>query len=38
VMLRGWTNQAWEMVALGIIAAVLLVATWALLRRSMTRA
>jgi ABC-2 type transport system permease protein len=38
VMLRGWTNQPWEMVALGIIAAVLLVATWALLRRSMTRA
>ena len=38
VMLRGWTNQPWEMVALGIIAAVLLVATWVLLRRSMTRA
>jgi ABC-2 type transport system permease protein len=38
VMLRGWTNQAWEMVALAIIAGVLLVATWALLRRSMTRA
>jgi ABC-2 type transport system permease protein len=38
VMLRGWTNQAWEMVALAIIAAALLVATWALLRRSMTRA
>jgi ABC-2 type transport system permease protein len=38
VMLRGWTNEAWEMVALVIIAAVLLVATWTLLRRSMTRA
>ena len=38
VMLRGWTNQPWEMVALAIIAAVLLVATWALLRRSMSRA
>lgn len=38
VMLRGWTNEAWEMVALGIIAAVLLVATWLRLRRSMTRA
>lgn len=38
VMLRGWTNEAWEMVALAIIAGVLLVATWALLRRSMTRA
>jgi ABC-2 type transport system permease protein len=38
VMLRGWTNQAWEMLVLAIIAAVLLVATWALLRRSMTRA
>jgi ABC-2 type transport system permease protein len=38
VMLRGWTNQAWEMLALAVIAAVLLVATWALLRRSMTRA
>jgi len=38
VMLRGWTNEVWEMFALAIIAAVLLVATWALLRRSMTRA
>jgi ABC-2 type transport system permease protein len=38
VMLRGWTNEPWETVALAIIAGVLLVATWALLRRSMTRA
>jgi ABC-2 type transport system permease protein len=38
VMLRGWTNEAWELVALAIIAAVLLVVTWALLRRSMSRA
>jgi ABC-2 type transport system permease protein len=38
VMLRGWTSEAWELVALVIIAAVLLVATWTLLRRSMTRA
>ena len=38
VMLRGWTNQPWEMVALAIIAGVLLVASWALLRRSMSRA
>jgi ABC-2 type transport system permease protein len=38
VMLRGWTSQGWEMLALAVIAAVLLVATWTLLRRSMTRA
>jgi ABC-2 type transport system permease protein len=38
VMLRGWTNEAWEMLALAVIAAVLLVVTWTLLRRSMTRA
>jgi ABC-2 type transport system permease protein len=38
VMLRGWTNEAWEMVALVIIAAVLFVVTWLRLRRSMTRA
>jgi ABC-2 type transport system permease protein len=38
VMLRGWTNQAWEMVALALIAAVLLVLSWLGLRRSMTRA
>jgi ABC-2 type transport system permease protein len=38
VMLRGWTNQGWEMVALALIAAVLLVLTWLGLRRSMTRA
>ena len=38
VMLRGWTNEAWELVALGVIAAMLLVVTWVLLRRSMSRA
>ena len=38
VMLRGWTNEAWEMVALAIIAVVLLGLTYVLLRRGMTRA
>ncbi len=38
VMLRGWTKETWEIAALGVIAAVLLVATWMLLRRNMTRA
>jgi ABC-2 type transport system permease protein len=38
VMLRGWTNEAWEMVALAVIAAALLALTWLGLRRSMTRA
>ena len=38
VMLRGWTNEGWEMVALAVIAVVLLIATWLGLRRSMTRA
>ncbi|MFL5679728.1 MAG: ABC transporter permease [Chloroflexota bacterium] len=38
LMLRGWTNAVWEIGALAAIAAVLLVATWVLLRRGMTRA
>jgi len=38
IMLRGSTNEAWEILALAVIAAVLLVATWFLLRRGMTRA
>jgi ABC-2 type transport system permease protein len=38
VMLRGWTKEAWEMVALVVIAGVLFAATWILLRRNMTRA
>jgi ABC-2 type transport system permease protein len=38
LMLRGWTNAVWEIGALAAIAAVLLVATWLLLRRGMTRA
>jgi ABC-2 type transport system permease protein len=38
IMLRGSTNEAWEILALATIAAVLLVATWFLLRRGMTRA
>ena len=37
-MLRGTTNSAWELGALVVIAMVTLVASWALLRRSMTRA
>jgi ABC-2 type transport system permease protein len=37
VMLRGSTNEGWEIVALAVIAAVLLIATWFLLRRGMTR-
>jgi ABC-2 type transport system permease protein len=37
-MLRGGTNQAWELVALGMIALVTLVLAWLLLRRGMTRA
>ena len=38
VMLRGWTKEGWELVALAAIAGVLLLATWFLLRRNMTRA
>lgn len=37
-MLRGGTNQAWEFLALGVIAMVTLVLAWILLRRAMTRA
>jgi ABC-2 type transport system permease protein len=38
LMLRGTTNAVWEFGALFAIAAVTLIAAWALLRRSMTRA
>jgi len=37
-MLRGGTNQEWELVALGLITLVTLVFAWLLLRRGMTRA
>ena len=37
-MLRGTTNHAWELLALGIIALVTLFLAWILLRRGMTRA
>jgi ABC-2 type transport system permease protein len=37
-MLRGGTNGAWELVALGLIAAVTLFVAWILLRRGMNRA
>jgi ABC-2 type transport system permease protein len=37
-MLRGWTNAAWQIVALAGIGAALLLVSWVLLRRSMTRA
>ena len=37
-MLRGTTNHAWELVALGVIALVTLFLAWVLLRRGMTRA
>jgi ABC-2 type transport system permease protein len=37
-LLRGSTTNGWELLALGVIALVTLVASWALLRRSMTRA
>ena len=37
-MLRGGTNQAWEFLALGVIAIVTLVLAWMLLRRGMTGA
>lgn len=38
LMLRGSTNHVWEFMVLGLIAAVTLVAAWALLRRSLTHA
>ena len=38
LMLRGGTNEAWEFLALGVIAMVTLVGAWVLLRRGMTRA
>jgi ABC-2 type transport system permease protein len=38
LLLRGSTHHEWELVALGVIAAVTLVAAWLLLRRSMQRA
>lgn len=38
LMLRGTTNAAWELGALGIIAIVTLFVSWALMRRSMTTA
>jgi ABC-2 type transport system permease protein len=38
LMLRGWTNAGWQVFALAGIGAVLLLASWVLLRRSMTRA
>lgn len=38
LMLRGGTNQAWEFLALGVIAMITLVLAWVLLRRGMTRA
>jgi len=37
-MLRGGTNQEWELLALGLITLVTLVLAWVLLRRGMTRA
>jgi ABC-2 type transport system permease protein len=38
LMLRGETSQAWEFLALAVIAMVTLTIAWVLLRRSMTRA
>lgn len=38
LMLRGTTTNTWEFAALAAIAAVTLLAAWALLRRSMTKA
>lgn len=38
LMLRGTTNQQWEIGALAIIALVTLTASWLLLRRGMSRA
>jgi ABC-2 type transport system permease protein len=37
-MLKGGTNQAWELLALAVIGLVTLVLAWMLLRRGMTRA
>lgn len=37
LMLRGWTDATWQIGVLGVIAAVLLVLTWLLLRRNMVR-
>ncbi|HEY7590598.1 MAG TPA: ABC transporter permease [Candidatus Limnocylindrales bacterium] len=36
LMLRGWTNAGWQVLALAAIAAVLLVVAWFALRRSMS--
>lgn len=38
VLLRGSTREAWQFLALGVIATVTLSAAWLLLRRGMTRA
>jgi ABC-2 type transport system permease protein len=38
LMLRGSTTNGWELLALGVIAAVTLVGAWVALRRDMTRA
>jgi ABC-2 type transport system permease protein len=38
LMLRGATNNGWQVLALGVIAAVTLVGAWVALRRDMTRA
>lgn len=38
LMLRGWTNAAWQALALAGLGAIFLFVTWVLLRRSMTRA
>jgi ABC-2 type transport system permease protein len=38
LMLRGTTTNAWEFLALGLIALVTMVLAWLLLRRGMTRA
>jgi ABC-2 type transport system permease protein len=38
LMLRGWTNAAWQAAVLAGLGAIFLFVTWVLLRRSMTRA
>jgi ABC-2 type transport system permease protein len=38
LMLRGGTNDAWEFLALAVIALITLGLAWLLLRRGMTRA
>lgn len=38
LMLRGWTNAGWQVLALAGLGAIFLFVTWVLLRRSMTRA